>query len=79
MNQIKAPFTQDQVNHINEFQESGLVHPFTCPNDSSVLLAHCAGLECPNCDYMQDWVHDVMADGTMLSVQAGLMNAFKGS
>lgn len=78
MKQIKAPFTQDQVNHINEFQESGIVHEFTCPNDRSILFASQTGLGCPVCDYEQDWVHDVMADGSMLRVQSGLMQSMRG-
>jgi hypothetical protein len=75
MKQIKAPFTQDQVNHINEFQESNIVHPFTCGNDGSILFAHCAGLECSSCDYTQDWVHEGMADGTFLLDQAALLKS----
>jgi hypothetical protein len=74
MKQIKAPFTQDQVNHINEFQNSNLVHPFTCGNDSTPLIAQRDGLHCPNCDYKQDWVHDAMADGSFLAEVAAVFN-----
>lgn len=75
---IKAPFTQDQVNNINEFQEAGVVHPFTCGNDGAILLAHCAGLECQYCDYTQDWVHEGMADGSFLKAQVKLVKGLTG-
>lgn len=68
---IKAPFSTAQVNSINEFQEAGVVHPFTCGDDecraknsSAVLVADEGGLKCPCCPYTQDWVHDYMADGS---------------
>ena len=33
--QIKAPFTEEQVKKINEYQNRGNMHPFTCcsPDD----------------------------------------------
>lgn len=30
MEKIKAPFTQEQVDKLNEFQKLGKFHPFTC-------------------------------------------------
>lgn len=30
---IEAPFTDEQVIALNEYQESGRFHPFTCAND----------------------------------------------
>lgn len=30
MDQIKAPFTDEQVKALNEFQKKGRFHPFTC-------------------------------------------------
>lgn len=38
--QIKAPFTDEQVKALNEFQHHGRVHPFTCcsPEEISECL-----------------------------------------
>lgn len=35
MEQIKAPFTKDQVDKLNEYQKQGMFHPFTCKNDGN--------------------------------------------
>ena len=66
-----APFSDAQVESINGFQRSGVMHPFTCPVDDPVhsvdshLVATPAGMHCPadGCEYRQDWVHEFMADG----------------
>ena len=70
MEQIKAPFTDEQVKNLNEFQHCGF-HEFTCggaghPIDTdNVLIATNNGWHCPNCEYTQDWAHDAMCDGSM--------------
>ncbi len=60
----KAPFTSDEVDSINAFQQSGIFHPFTCgggdrtshPDGEGRLVAVEAGVKCPYCDYTQNWV-----------------------
>lgn len=67
---ITAPWTRKQVAALNEFQLSGLMHPFTCrrrdehPRNEGVLIATRAGWRCPayGCRYEQDWAHAFMAD-----------------
>lgn len=64
---IRLEFTPEQVESINGYQRSGYWHPFTCAYDHTgddVLIAKPAGLECPSCDYKQNWVHTWMADGS---------------
>jgi hypothetical protein len=72
---IHAPFTEEQVKNINEYQVDGMMHPFTCPCDHDdfvdgevaadhLLIATKENLYCSDCDYQQYWVHDFMADGT---------------
>jgi hypothetical protein len=65
---IKAPFTDEQVKNLNEFQNSGIFHPFTCPRKhadegDTNLVATKEGWFCPHpgCVYTQDWAHDFMA------------------
>lgn len=72
MAQVSAPFSEDQVLSLNEFQQSNFVHPFTCGSghrtdeahgeERGRLLATTAGWVCPPCGYTQDWAHDWMAN-----------------
>lgn len=65
MAKLFAPWTPEQVQHLNEWQMAGFVHPFTCRNDHKgdrILYAKEDGWHCWTCDYRQDWCHDFMAD-----------------
>jgi hypothetical protein len=69
----KPPWTPREVTKLNEYQNSGYMHPFTCPNrgdghgqfngDLGALVATVRGWICPYCDYTQDWAHDFMFKG----------------
>jgi hypothetical protein len=63
---VVAPFTEDQVNSLNDYQTIGPYHPFTCGNDNChhiTLIATRDGWECPNCHkWRQNWCHPFMAD-----------------
>lgn len=63
---IKVPFTSEQVKSLNNYQQSGVFHEFTCGSDDcrAVLVAAGDGWHCPKCAYTQDWAHDAMADGS---------------
>lgn len=64
-NMIHAPFTPDQVDALNRWQQQGDVHPFTCHNvheGSRTLIAKPSGWECPGCEYRQYWAHRFMAE-----------------
>lgn len=59
---IMAPFTPEQVNALNIWQ-NGPVHPFTCGNDHEGdrdLVATESGWICPTCEYKQKWAHEFM-------------------
>lgn len=68
MDEVKAPFTADQVASLNGFQIHSMMHPFTCGEDicrrknQSVLYALEDGWHCWYCDYTQDWAHGYMTD-----------------
>ena len=68
MAQINAPFTPEQVESLNGFQQSGYWHPFTCGGKvdgkdcRSILRATENGWVCDHCSYTQDWAHDFMAN-----------------
>lgn len=75
---VKAPFTDNQVSNINDFQKSGFMHEFTCGNHhdgEKTLIAVNDGLICPTCDYTQNWVHSHMAD--FKSDENNFMNTLK--
>lgn len=61
---VKAPWIAEQVDALNAFQQSGLLHQFTCPGHEGggdrTLVATRRGWICPHCDYAQDWAHDFM-------------------
>jgi hypothetical protein len=63
VDKITAPFTDEQVRALNEYQHSGLFHEYTCGNDSRhrVLVASTEGWSCPDCTYTQNWAHASMA------------------
>jgi len=71
---ITTPWTDEQVEALNNYQRAGRFHPFTCGNrddgkhphepelqDHGVLRATSEGWVCPFCDYKQFWAHDFMA------------------
>jgi len=71
VDRVKAPFTDEQVDAINQWQNTSTVHPLTCGSGNrkdekhldgeGILVASKDGLVCPYCDYKQDWVPDGVA------------------
>ena len=63
---VKALFTDEQIKSMNEFQQAGVMHPFTCGKCSNDLVATKEGWICPTegCDYTQNWCHSFMSDGS---------------
>ena len=70
MEQVKAPWTPEQVAALNLFQQDPWLHPFTCGSGNRTdehhtdmegrLIATENGWLCPFCAYTQDWAWDVM-------------------
>jgi rubrerythrin len=74
----QAPFTPEQVEALNAFQNSGQFHPFTCGGnrtdeahtkyqkehggDFGQLVATEEGWVCPVCGYTQNWAHSSMVE-----------------
>lgn len=64
-------FTPQEVHSLNEYQNHGVMHPFTCgggqrtehPDGEGILMATTQGWVCPYCDYRQDWAHESMKNG----------------
>jgi len=60
----QAPWTDEQVAKLNEFQSCDHAHPFTCPGEggcpSRNLIATNEGWVCACGDYTQDWAHEGM-------------------
>ena len=65
---IHAPFTTEEAQNINRFNNSGAMHPFTCAREHltqglSLVAVAGQGWVCPSarCDYTQDWAYGFMA------------------
>lgn len=75
MQEIHAPWTDEQVTALNTFQLRGRLHPFTCgrrsehPHNEGILTARTDGWQCPvpTCPYRQTWAPAFMADPSLLS------------
>ncbi|MGW0032077.1 hypothetical protein ACWDXD_19905 [Streptomyces sp. NPDC003314] len=76
---IHAPWSTEQVQALNDFQQRGGMHPFTCgaihaSGRSPVLDATHSGWICPDpeCTYTQDWAWAFMTQPTPAAArQAG--------
>ncbi|MFD7705630.1 hypothetical protein [Streptomyces sp. NPDC059786] len=68
IDEIRAPWTSEQVDALNRFQQEGGGHPFTCGKPGHQvyprLTATHAGWVCPDpdCDFTQDWALALMTD-----------------
>jgi hypothetical protein len=60
---VRAPWTPEQVDALNRWQQDKQVHPFTCGGDEcrATLYATPDGWRCPMCGYTQTWAHQFMA------------------
>jgi len=72
--QLKAPWTPDDVRALFDSQTEGVFHPYTCPNrgdgnhrhvgrDLGMLIPTIKGWVCLFCDYTQDWAHTFSTEG----------------
>jgi hypothetical protein len=65
---IHAPWTDEQVAKLAEWQTCRWVHPFTCGGDHGtqkdrVLTPTREGWVCRTCGYTQNWAHEFMFKG----------------
>lgn len=80
---IIAPWTQAQVDNLNQRQQREDLHPYTCGIDSShhpVLLATVNGWRCPadqfgGCLYSQNWAHTIDGLGTSIPEMSQLLTS----
>jgi hypothetical protein len=79
MTTFTTPWTEEQCARLNEWQNCGWVHPFTCKGqrsdrphadyarahnqDLGQLVATPQGWVCPVCGYRQSWAHVFMFEG----------------
>lgn len=75
MEKIESKFTNSEIENLNLFQSSGMMHPFTCSGHNipecersagiseGVLTATADGWVCPCGKYTQNWAHKFMAEG----------------
>jgi len=78
LDRANAPWTEDQVRSLNEFQASGCLHPFTGergPNgEETVLIATNAGwAERVDGPVVQTWAHTFMTDWSWKNMGIGFL------
>jgi hypothetical protein len=69
INRCEAPWTSEQVESLNGYQNAGVYHPFTGEvgpdGERSVLIATERGwVETADGPIVQTWAHAFMADGS---------------
>ena len=60
MNKIETLWSEQTVKELNEYQNNGKFHPYTCINyhdGDRNLIATKDGWICKHCDYKQNWAH----------------------
>lgn len=55
---IKAPWTDEQVNRLIEWQNCGHVHPYTSENGTILIPTNNGWVEKENGPVVQDWAHE---------------------
>ncbi len=76
---IVPPWSLEQVLWLNQFQNTGSFHPFTCGENSNhrPLVAGPNGWVCIDCGYSQAWAHDFMADPKIIRSQQKLLRKLR--
>ena len=88
MDKITAPFTPEQVEALNHYQEYTQFHPFTCGGadpdcersqgeGEGLLKATPEGWTCPCGRYTQNWAHAFMT-GKPINIEEQLKTLFDG-
>jgi hypothetical protein len=78
MSTVKAPFSDEQVKHIQAIQDHlGLLTCLRNNCDNDILKATNQGLICSCGKYKQDWVPEGFHDSTLLSIQKEFEATFK--
>lgn len=74
--QIKTEWTDDQVKSANEYQASGVMHPFTCSNCRADLTATKQGWVCDVCNkhIPQNWAWDWMLNWKWKEFSLGFLS-----
>ncbi len=64
MRRALAPWDNQTIQEITDYQLHPRTAGYECLNDGTLLLpADAAGLVCSRCDYTQTWVHGHIANG----------------
>lgn len=56
-----VPWSDAQILALEAWQRNDQVHPYTCGHDSNhaLLVPTREGWVCSDCDYAQDWAHNL--------------------
>ena len=65
---LKAPWTAEQVESLNEYQEALVFHPFTSEAGELLIATEAGWVERVGGPVVQDWAHPWMVDGSWREV-----------
>lgn len=61
---VHAPWLEDEVQSLNDYQNAGFVHPFTGPSGGILIATKDGWIEKPGGPIVQDWAHKFMTNGS---------------
>lgn len=59
---MTAPWTEDQVESLNAYQQAGVMHPFTSAAGEVLVATREGWVEVAGGPVVQTWAHEWMAD-----------------
>lgn len=59
-----APWSDEEIASLQEYQASGRFHPFTCVEGHGALTPGRMGFTCAQCDFAQPWAFAWMTNGS---------------
>jgi len=64
LKKVDAPFTDDQLASLRDFQSCGVMHAYTCPKCGLELIPTHIGLFCRDHGVVQSWALRFTTDGS---------------
>jgi hypothetical protein len=62
-NKVVSPFSQEQIDSLQAFQECEMMHPYTCHECEKILIPSELGLSCSEHGLVQTWALEFTANG----------------
>lgn len=73
LGRVEAPWSKEQVDALNYFQESGVWHPFTSESGRTLIATEDGWIEEPGGRVVQTWAHAFMTDAEAIRERAAVL------